>query len=175
LAYYTSASINTLGKASWKYGRIEVSSKIPKGLGVWPAIWMMGVNRSQVHWPACGEIDVMEFVGHDSASIFGTIHYAKEGGEGHGSSHNKIETIRPYDDFHLYALEWDSTELKIFFDDKLYHSFKIENATIKNDNPFRKPFYLLLNLALGGEWGGEIDDAILPQSFLIDYVRVYQY
>jgi beta-glucanase (GH16 family) len=134
----------------------------------------MGINRSQVHWPACGEIDVMEFVGHDSSHIFGSIHFAKEGVEGHGSSHDKIEIRAPYDNFHVYALEWDSTALKIFFDDKLYHSFEIENASVKNDNPFRKPFYLLLNLALGGEWGSKIDDNILPQSFLIDYVRVYQ-
>jgi beta-glucanase (GH16 family) len=127
-----------------------------------------------VGWPLCGEIDVMEFVGHDSSHIYGTIHYAKEGGDGHASSGNKIETMQPYNDFHVYALEWGNNEMKIFFDDKQYHSFKIDNAAMNNDNPFRKPFYLLLNLALGGEWGGKIDDNNLPQSFLVDYVRVYQ-
>lgn len=175
LANYTSASINTLGKASWKFGRIEVRAKIPRGLGVWPAVWMMGINRSEVRWPACGEIDIMEFVGHDSAFIFGSIHYRKEDSpEKHGSSHNKIQALRPYDDFHLYTLEWDSTQIKIFFDNKLYHLFDLKNADTNGDNPFRKPFYILLNLALGGAWGGNIDDTNLPQSFFVDYVRVYQ-
>lgn len=174
MAHYTSAALITLGKASWKYGRMEIRAKIPKGLGVWPAIWMMGVNREVVHWPACGEIDVMEFVGHDSFHIFGSIHYAKADTTGHGSSYNKIEVFQPYNAFHVYALEWDSTDLKIFFDDTLYHSFKTENASTKNENPFRKSFYLLINLALGGAWGGPIDDANLPQQFVIDYVRIYQ-
>jgi len=175
IANYTSASINTLGKASWQYGRIEVRAKLSKGLGVWPAIWMMGINRQEVHWPTCGEIDIMEFVGHDSASIFGSIHFATDkNAEKHGSSHSKIEVIKPYNDFHIYAMEWDSSEIRIFFDDKLYHSFRTENADTGKENPFRKPFYLLINLALGGSWGGPIEDSNLPQSYLIDYVRVYQ-
>lgn len=175
LAYYTSGSINTLGKASWKYGRIEVRAKIPHGMGVWPAVWMMGINRSEVQWPACGEIDIMEFVGHDSTHIFGTIHYPKDGAQnGHGSSHEKIEVEDPYNNFHVYAMEWDSSQIKVFFDDQVYHSFQLSEADSKNDNAFRKPFYLLLNLALGGAWGGPIDDKILPQSYFVDYVRVYQ-
>jgi beta-glucanase (GH16 family) len=171
---YTSAGINTLGKASWQYGRIEVRAKIPNGLGIWPAIWMMGINRERVHWPACGEIDIMEFVGHDSTHIFGSIHFAGGGNNDHGSSHDKIEVIKPYNDFHIYSLEWDSSRLKIFFDNTLYHSFPVDSATFNNENAFRKPFYLLVNLALGGAWGGPINDAILPRRFLIDYVRVYQ-
>ena len=175
LAHYTSASINTLGKESWTYGRIEIRAKIPKGLGVWPAIWMMGINRSEVHWPGCGEIDIMEFVGHDANHIFGSIHFAGEGLQGHGASHDKIEVTQPYNSFHIYALEWNSDEINIFMDDRKYHSFKVDSAnTVSHGNPFRKPFYLLLNLALGGAWGGPIDDHNLPQSFLIDYVRVYQ-
>jgi len=174
LVQYTSASINTLGKASWKYGRIEVRAKLPKGAGVWPAIWMMGVNRPGVNWPRCGEIDVMEFVGHDSSHVYGTIHYAKEDGFSHSSSGNKIEVSHPYNDFHIYALEWNKNEMRIFYDDALYHTFNIKSINPGAVKSFRKPFYLLLNLALGGEWGGKIDDNNLPQSFMVDYVRVYR-
>ena len=149
-------------------------AKLPKGPGVWPAIWMMGTNIPQVGWPLCGEIDIMEFIGRDSSHVYGTIHYPREGGDGHAQSGSKIEVKQPYNAFHVYALEWDRTQLKIFFDKKLYHTFKIDSAAIKNDNAFCKPFYILLNLALGGEWTGAIDDKNLPQSFLIDYVREYQ-
>jgi len=174
LAQYTSASINTLGKASWKYGRIEVRAKLPKGEGVWPAIWMMGANRPKVDWPRCGEIDIMEFVGHDSSHVYGTIHYTKEDGVSHSSSGDKIEVLHPWDDFHVYAFEWNNRKIKIFYDDTLYHTFDITNINPKGRQSFQKPFYLLLNLALGGAWGGKIDDNNLPQSFLVDYVRVYR-
>ncbi len=171
LVQYTSACLITLGKASWKYGRIEVRAKIPGGQGVWPAIWMMGENRLSVDWPACGETDIMEFIGRDSTHIYGTMHFA--GSNGPVSNGKRIETPAPYDGFHLYALEWDSTEMKIFFDDSAYQVFPVGEATLNGDNPYRKPFSLLLNLALGGAWGGPVDDAILPKSFLIDYVRIY--
>lgn len=174
LAQYTSASINTFGKASWTYGKIEVRARIPKALGVWPAIWMLGVNRGTVSWPMCGEIDIMEFVGHDSNHIHGTLHYAKADEKGHSSNTNKITVNQPFNDFHIYGLEWDENELKISFDGTVYQTFKVEAATIPQGNPFKKPFYLLLNLALGGSWGGKIEDTNLPASYLIDYVRVYQ-
>lgn len=173
LAHYTSACLVTLNKESWKYGRIEIRAKIPKGQGVWPAIWMLGADAPQVGWPQCGETDIMEFIGRDSTHIYGTIHYAAAGNNGHASSGSSMETPQPYNNFHIYALEWDSSEMKIFFDDSLYHTFEVDNAALNGDNPFRKPFYLLLNLALGGAWGGPVDDNMLPQSFLIDYVRVY--
>ncbi|WP_153797664.1 glycoside hydrolase family 16 protein [Foetidibacter luteolus] len=173
-AQYTSACIVSEGKAWWKYGRIEVRAKLPRGLGVWPAIWMMGINRPQYGWPICGEIDIMEFVGNDSSHVYGTIHYAKEDGINHSSSGGKIQVKKPYDDFHTYALEWNRNDIRIFFDDILYHTFKTGNAGVKSGNPFKRPFYLMLNLALGGTWAGTIDDSNLPQSFLVDYVRVYK-
>lgn len=172
VAHYTSASINTQGKASWKYGRIEVRAKLPKGLGVWPAIWMLGANIDQVNWPLCGEIDIMEFVGHDSSAVYGTIHYAA--GNGHKSSGGKVEVVQPYNDFHVYSLEWDKKEMKFFFDKKLYHTFIPDSTKQYGNNAFHKPFYLLLNLALGGDWGKYIQDDNLPQSFLVDYVRIYK-
>lgn len=173
-AAYTSACLVTKGIAAWKYGRIEVRAKIPQGLGVWPAIWMLGDNEPTVGWPKCGEIDIMEFVGHDSSRIYGTIHYADPENGQHKSKGEHVETSRPYDGFHVYAIEWDESKINIYFDQQLYNSFDTDAAGKGTDNPFRKPQYLLLNLALGGAWGGKIDNSVLPQSFLIDYVRVYE-
>ena len=168
---YTAASLITLNKASWQYGRIEVRAKLPQGKGVWPAIWALGTNISRVGWPACGEIDIMEFVGKEPGNIFGTLHYAAAGQ--HLSDGGKLETGQPYDAFHLYAIEWYPDRIDFFFDNRKYHTVLLDKAGLGADNPFRKPFYLLINFALGGEWGGPFDDAILPQQFLIDFVRIY--
>jgi beta-glucanase (GH16 family) len=170
-ADYTSASINTYGKASFKYGRIEVRAKLPHGLGVWPAIWMMGTNRA-VGWPRCGETDIMEFVGHDSNRVHATMHFWKDGK--HASKGSRITTNAPYADFHVYAVDWTPEKMDFYFDDKKYFTFDVNLAGEGPDNPFRKPQYLLINLALGGSWGKEIDDSIMPQKYLIDYVRVYE-
>ncbi len=171
-ADYTSASLMTLNKESWRYGRIEVKAKLPQGKGVWPAFWMLGANYHEVGWPKCGEIDIMEFVGHDPTHIHGTIHYGLDGK--HESSGNKIQTPEPWKDFHVYAVEWTPDRIDWYFDKTRYHSFKIDKAGSGPDNAFRKPQYLILNLALGGSWGGAIDDTKLPQKYLIQYVRVYK-
>jgi beta-glucanase (GH16 family) len=170
--HYTAASLITLNKESWQYGRIEVRAKLPHGKGVWPAIWMMGTNITQVGWPRCGEIDIMEFVGKDTNGIHGTLHYAVEGK--HKSDGGKLETDQPWANYHIYAVEWTSTQIDFFFDDTKYHTVRTDKANQGTDNPFRAPQYLILNFALGGSWGGPIDDSVLPQQFLIDYVRVYQ-
>jgi len=170
---YTSAALITLDRASWRYGRIEVRARLPHGKGIWPAIWMMGVNRGDVGWPHCGEIDVMEFVGKLPNRIHGTVHYPADGR--HRSNGGRVDTKRPYEDFHVYAIEWWPDRIDFFFDDTLYHKFPIDQAGEGEDNPFRKPHYLLINLALGGSWGGPIDDAVLPQRYLIDWVRVYEW
>lgn len=169
---YTSASVTTLNKASWRYGRIEVRAKLPHGKGVWPAIWTLGTNIGEVGWPACGEIDIMEFVGKEPGNIYANAHYAQN--NTHQSDGGKIETKHPSVDFHLYALEWHSDRLDFYFDDTKYHTVKLDGLGKDNDDPFRKPHYLLLNFALGGSWGGPIDDTVLPQTYLIDYVRVYK-
>lgn len=171
-ASYTAASLITLNKASWKYGRIEVRAKLPHGKGIWPAIWTLGANRSKVRWPGCGEIDIMEFVGKHPNLVHGTVHFAMEGK--HRSDGGKLKTEKPYADFHVYAIEWNADRIDFFFDDVKYHTFIIDKAGAGEDNPFRKPHYLLVNLALGGTWGGPIDDSVLPQRYLIDYVRVYE-
>jgi beta-glucanase (GH16 family) len=171
-AGYTAASLITRGKASWRYGRVEVRAKLPQGGGVWPAIWMLGTNITTVGWPACGEIDIMEFVGHDPGHLHATVHWRGEGK--HRSSGNKLATDRPFDDFHVYALEWFPDRMDFYYDQTKYHSFPLTKAGETAGNPFHQPHYLLINLALGGSWGGKIDDTILPQKFLIDYVRVYE-
>ena len=171
-ADYTSASLITRKKADWTFGRIELRAKLPHGKGVWPAVWTLGVNISEVRWPACGEIDIMEFVGHDPNHVHGTVHWGR-GGK-HESSGGKLETPTPFADFHVYAIEWRPDRIDFFFDERKYHTFPVEKAGPGDANPFRKPHYLLINLALGGTWGGPIDDAILPQKFLVDYVRLYR-
>lgn len=170
---YTAASVITFGKASWLYGRIEVRAKLPQGKGIWPAIWMMGANRDKVGWPRCGEIDIMEFVGKTPDKIYGTVHFPSTE-KRHVSKGGWVLAERPFDDFHLYAIEWNEERIDFYFDETKYHSFAIDQAGEGEDNPFRKPHYLLINLALGGSWGGPLDDAVLPQQYLIDYVRVYE-
>jgi beta-glucanase (GH16 family) len=182
-ASYTSGSINTLGRHSFQYGRIEVRAKVPQGKGMWPAIWMMGTNRTQVGWPRCGEIDIMEYVGKDPNTIHANNHFADpklkdtslKGKAVHRSAgKGKIRIDKPYADFHVYAIEWDEQQIKFFVDDTQYATFDIDAADEGPDNPFRQPHYLLLNFAMGGSWGGPIDDSVLPQKYEIDYVRYYK-
>jgi beta-glucanase (GH16 family) len=169
---YTSASLTTLNKECWQYGRIEVRAKLPAGRGVWPAIWTLGTNITQVGWPACGEIDIMEFVGKETNNVHGTVHYAVAGQ--HQSDSSTMETPKPYAGFHTYAVEWTPDRIDFFFDHQKYHTVMTAKAGEPADNPFCKPHFLIINFALGGSWGGPIDDSSLPQQYLIDYVRVYQ-
>jgi len=170
----TSASLHTRDKASWRYGRIEVRAKLPTGRGMWPAIWMLGINPG-LRWPACGEIDIMENVGFDPLTIHANTHtkaYNHVLGTNKG---NKIEVSDPSKNFHVYAIEWFEDHMDFFVDQAKYFTFKNEGTG--NDTwPFDKPHYLILNAAYGGSWGGQkgVDDSILPQKYLIDYVRVYK-
>ncbi len=174
-ADYTSASLTTEGKAAWTYGRIEVRAKLPTGRGTWPAIWMLGVNHRAVGWPRCGEIDIMENVGYDPDTIAANIHteaynYVKKTNKG-----SRMTVSRPYADFHVYAIEWTPEQMDFFIDDKKYFSFANEK-TGPAAWPYDQPFYLILNIAIGGSWGGSqgIDDTIFPQRMEVDYVRVYE-
>lgn len=170
---YTSASIITRGKFSVKYGRIEVRAKLPQGKGTWPAIWMLGDNISEVGWPKCGEIDIMEFLGRKSSTIYATCHYGDINGK-HKSDGKHINVDpKPSEDFHIYAMNWYPDKIDFYYDDRMYFTFKTDQANVGSNNAFRKPFYLLMNFALGG-WGGEIDKTKLPQEYLIDYVRIYR-
>jgi beta-glucanase (GH16 family) len=136
------------------------------------AIWTVGANAKKNRWPRCGEIDIMEYVGKSPHIIHANVHYFGDGK--HCSYEGKVQIQNPYADFHTYAIEWDSNRIDFFFDNLRYHTFLIDEAGQEAANPFRKPHVLILNLALGGSWGGAIDDKVLPQPYLIDYVRVYK-
>lgn len=172
VAKYTSACIDTRDKASWQYGRIEVKAKLPSGKGIWPAIWGCGIDGKQVGWPKCGEMDIMELVGKQPNVIHGTVHYFAEGG--HRSKGGEITIPDSGTAFHVYAAEWTPERIDLFVDDQKYFSFDTAAANDAGQNPFHQPFDMILNIACGGSWGGEIDDAIFPQRMTIDYVRVYQ-
>jgi beta-glucanase (GH16 family) len=172
---YTSASINTRGRFEFLYGRVEVRAKLPAGVGAWPAVWMLGANIAQAGWPACGEIDIMENVGFDPLRIHGSVHTAAYN---HTIGTQKTESVtiaNPADDFHVYAMEWFFDHIDVFVDGQKYFTFRNE-GTGARVWPFDKPQYLLVNLAIGGSWGGQkgIDDSRLPYRYLVDYVRIYQ-
>ena len=172
----TSASINTWGKKDFLYGRIEVRAQIPSALGSWPAIWMLGTNRSELGWPACGEIDIMEHVGYDPDFIHANIHTAAYNHSIGTNKGNMIEIADPWADFHVYAVEWFEDHMDFFLNDSLYFSFENDMAGNHDTWPFDKPHYLLLNLAYGGMWGGNmgVDTTLLPLEYKIDYVRYYK-
>lgn len=174
-AKYTSARLTTKNIASWKYGRVEVRAKLSKGVGMWPAIWMLGENRKEVGWPEAGEIDIMEHVGFNSDSIFGTVH-TKAYNHTKNTEKGKSTSIeKPYDNFNVFALEWTPEKMDFILNDTIYNTFKNENKTTA-EWPFDQPFYLILNVAVGGMLGGQqgIDDSVFPQQMMVDYVRVYQ-
>ncbi len=174
---YTSARLVTTNKGDWTYGRIEVRAKLPSGKGTWPAIWMLPTDWSLGNkgWPDNGEIDIMEHVGYDPDVIHGSIHCNKYNWV---TNSEKTATIKIPDattSFHTYALEWDSSQIKMYVDSTHYFTFSNENKGWEYW-PFFKDFHLLLNIAIGGNWGGAqgIDNSIFPQRMEIEYVRVYQ-
>ncbi len=171
----TSASLNTYGKKSVLYGRVEVKAKLPTGVGSWPAIWMLGNSIEQgIRWPDCGEIDIMENVGFEPDVVHANIHTKTYNHVKNTNKGNRVTVEKPYDGFHVYALEWFQDRMDFFVDETKYFTFK--NEQTGNDTwPFDKPHYLILNLAIGGGWGGQkgVDDKIFPQKYYIDYVRVY--
>jgi beta-glucanase (GH16 family) len=174
-ADYTSASLTTQGRASWTCGRIEVKARMPSGRGTWPAIWMLGTNRGEVGWPACGEIDILEYVGHEPGVVHANVHtkgFNHARGNGRGARTTVPDAEKA---FHVYAIEWTHQRMDFSVDDRKY--FTLENDGTGVDSwPFNAPQYLILNLAIGGSWGGQkgVDDTIFPQRLKVDYVRVYQ-
>jgi beta-glucanase (GH16 family) len=166
---YTSAKLNTSGKLSVQYGRIEARIQLPMVTGTWPAFWMLGNNIGTVGWPNCGEIDIMEHV-NTTNTILGTMHW--NGGNGH-VQYGSSTTTSP-GSFHIYAVQWDSNSINWYVDNTLYATGNIAN-NINNTGAFQLPFYVILNLAIGGDLpGNTIDNSSLPTNMLVDYVRVYK-
>lgn len=164
---YTSARLLTQGKFSFKYGKIEVKAKLPAGGGTWPAIWMLGDNISTVGWPACGEIDIMEHVGNQLNKIFSTMHYGPSVA-GHIQSGGVLQIADATTQFHVYACEWSPALIKFTVDGSPIFTFA-NNATL----PFNQNFFIILNVAMGGGFGGAIDPNFTSAAMEIDYVRVY--
>ncbi|MCF8359205.1 MAG: glycoside hydrolase family 16 protein [Prolixibacteraceae bacterium] len=172
---YTSARLITKGKGDWLYGRFEISAKLPDGRGLWPAIWMLSTDWEYGGWPESGEIDIMENVGYDPHTIVASVHTQSYNHKNGTQRNNTLEVPDNREKFHLYALEWDSVSINAFVDDSLYFTFTKESNN-PNVWPFNKRFHLLLNVAVGGDWGGAhgVNDSIFPASMEVDYVRVYQ-
>jgi beta-glucanase (GH16 family) len=164
---YTSARLLTKDKFSFKYGKVEARAKLPAGGGTWPAIWMLGSNIGTVGWPACGEIDIMEHLGNDLNRIYTTLHYpGRSGGNANGSSRVISNATT---EFHIYSLEWSPTEIKISVDDQVIHTVA-NTASL----PFNQNFFIICNVAMGGNFGGVIDPNVTSATMEIDYIRVYQ-
>jgi beta-glucanase (GH16 family) len=174
-ASYTSASLISRGVGDWRYGKVEVSVKVPVGKGTWPAVWMMPTYSEYGGWPRSGEIDIMEYVGFEPHKLFHTVHYEGTGGSGHESSGTSYTFTQPYNQFIKFTLVWTPEKIEWYANDVWKHTF-FKNSDDSRRWPFNKEFYLILNLAYGGSWGAQqgIDDTKLPHKFLIDYVRVYQ-
>lgn len=171
---YTSARLLTQGKASWTYGRIEIRAKLPKGIGSWPAIWMLGDNITTAGWPACGEIDIMEHVGKEQNIINWSTHSKLNNWTLVTQKTYKTAVKEVSTDFHIYKIEWSKDNIQFFVDNKLYYTSTNEGKGT-DYYPFTAPEFLLLNFAVGGNMGGPtIDDTIFPCKMEVDYVRVYQ-
>jgi beta-glucanase (GH16 family) len=176
---YTSAKATTYQKFVLQYGKVEVMAKLPRGKGTWPAIWMLpeSLRKKEEKWPLCGEIDIMEHVGKDPNMVHVSLHtelynHIKGTQITHFERQNNV-----FDNFHKYGIEWDKDSISFFIDDKpFYTTKKGENGRVAANEgwPFDKPYYLILNLAIGGNWGGEIDDSIFPCEMQIDFVRIYK-
>jgi beta-glucanase (GH16 family) len=176
---YTSARLVSKGKddpvtIGWQYGKIEVRAKIPKGIGTWPAIWMLG-SKEPFQWPDDGEIDIMEHVGFDQGVIHASVH-CKKYYHSIGTQKTAVTTVNDCsENFHIYGIEWSADSIKIAIDGKTYFSFANEHSGY-DAWPFDNKMHLLLNVAVGGDWGGQkgVDEKIWPQRMEVDYVRVYQ-
>jgi beta-glucanase (GH16 family) len=173
---YTSARIESRGRFEVKYGRIEARLKLPKGQGIWSAFWMLGNDFRSTGWPACGEIDIIENVGFEPSKVHGSLH-----GPGYSGSNplGGVFTLpnqaRFSDSFHVFAIEWDAKAIRFYVDDNLYETQSVSSLPADKHWAFDHPFYIVLNVAVGGYWPGDPDATTrFPTSMLVDYVRVYR-
>ena len=167
---YTSSRMITKGQKAYKYGRVDIRAALPEGQGLWPALWMLGSNIDQVSWPACGEIDIMEIVGHQPNKVHGTIHWNENGHANYGGS--KTSTTDFSEEFHVFSIVWDATQIRWLLNDVQYHNVDLTPAAL---DEFREEFFFIFNVAVGGNWPGSPDaTTAFPQRMIVDYIRVFQ-
>lgn len=167
---YTSARIKTQDKVELLFGRIDVRAKLPKGQGIWPAIWMLGANIDQVSWPASGELDIMELVGHEPAVVHGTVHFDNNGYQSSTGS-RMLNNGDFSDQFHVFSVVWERDRIRWYVDNQIFKTFTKSGS---NGNPFNAPFFFIMNIAVGGSWPGNPDGTtVFPQEMVVDYIRVF--
>lgn len=171
---YTSARMISKDKKTFTYGRIDFRAKLPKGQGIWPALWMLGNNIATTPWPACGEIDILELLGNNPKTAYGTIHWGVAGAAStHIGGNSTLSSDTFSDKFHVFSLKWSASQLSFLIDDATY--FTATKSQINGDYPFDKPFFFIMNVAVGGNWPGNPNETTLfPQRMIVDYVRVFQ-
>ncbi|MFY0685771.1 MAG: family 16 glycosylhydrolase [Cyclobacteriaceae bacterium] len=169
---YYSARIISKSKVAHQFGRVDIRARMPQGQGIWPAIWMLGTNIDQVAWPMCGEIDIMEIVGHEPAKTHGTVHY--DGGTGYKTSTGSraLNSGVFADQFHVFSIVWDRDKIIWYLDNQKFKTFSKSSS---EQYPFNAPFYFIMNVAIGGRWPGNPDETTqFPQEMTVDYIRLYQ-
>jgi len=173
---YTSARLTTKHTFTTTYGRFEARIKLPRGQGIWPAFWLLGDDIGKVGWPKCGEIDIMELIGKQPATVHGTIHGpGYSGSKGISSSHSLTEGKKFADAFHIFAVEWEPDVLRFYCDNVLYKTLTPADLPQGTTWVYNHPFFILLNVAVGGDWPGAPDNTtVFPQEMLVDYVRVFK-
>ena len=173
-APYTSARLTTQGKESFQYGRIDIRAKVPHGQGVWPALWMLGDNFSSAGWPTCGEIDIMELIGGDGyndRTVYGTAHWSNNGSHAEYGGNRSLPLGEKFnDEFHVFSIVWNSSSIKWYVDNSLYHTMNTASLSA-----FQNKFFFILNIAVEGNWPGPVGPSTqFPQYMLVDYIRVFQ-
>lgn len=171
---YTSARMISSGCAEFQYGRIDIRAKLPQGQGIWPALWMLGSNFWTIGWPHCGEIDIMELVGHEPNQVHGTIHWQNEatGQKASTGSGSTLDSGIFADEFHVFTIIWDNQKIKWYVDDEVFREVQITAAHMTE---FHAPHFFILNIAVGGDWPGYPDNTtVFPQQMVVDYIRVFQ-
>ena len=171
---YTSSRIITKSKKEFRYGRVDIRAALPKGQGIWPALWMLGSNFDTVSWPACGEIDIMEMIGGGGRenTVYGTVHWQNEGKNAKYEGKTTLSSGTFSDQFAVYSITWDATSIRWFVDNKQYHVIDTTPAEL---DEFRRNFFFIFNVAVGGNWPGSPNTTTtFPHHLIVDYVRVFQ-
>ena len=171
---YTSARLITAGKREFAFGRVDVRAKLPEGQGIWPAIWMLGADIFTEGWPSCGEIDIMELVGHEANKIHGTAHWGPQGSPSINRGNAFTLSGENYSkEFHVFSVIWENNKIRWYVDDNLF--FTLEDSDVGSLYPFNDEFFFILNIAVGGNWPGNPDaTTVFPQRMFVDYIRMFQ-